>query len=222
MLLLRRGLDMLAYWLGKEGLSSAFMLRTLLWINGLGTIYGFYWYWSQLEYTVANHPFWMVLLVPDSPTASLFFTAALWWLYKEPERRLSTPATLAVRGFVEAFAVATSFKYGVWAVAMIVAAAMQGNPVDWQDYMLSISHIGMAVEALLFAGFFRFGMGALASVAVWTLFNDVADYRFGIFPGLPSVLHDDLSFIRMFTIMLSLVSLGLAWSFSRLFRKSRV
>ncbi|MDF2924407.1 MAG: hypothetical protein K0R57_3321 [Paenibacillaceae bacterium] len=222
MLLLRRGVDLFSFWFGRKGLMTSFMLRTLFWVNALGTVYGFYWYWGQLEYTVAQHPLWMTVLVPDSPTASLFFTAAIWWLYKDPEHRLGGPGIRSVRSFIEAFAVVTSFKYGIWAVAMIFAGAAQGNPVDWQDYMLTASHLGMAAEALLYASLFRIGLKPLAVVACWTIFNDFADYGFGIYPGLPRVLGDDLIIIQIFTILLSLVSLGIAWRLSGLFRRSKV
>lgn len=220
--MLRRNLDMLAFWFGKKWLTSAFMLKTLIWVNALGTVYGYYWYWGQLMDTVDTHPLWMVILVPDSPTASLFFTAALFWLYKQPERRLSNPNTLVLRSFVEAFAVVTSVKYGIWAVSMILAAAAQGDGMVWQDYMLTASHIGMAVEALLYARFFRFSLGALAAVGCWTLYNDLADYGFDIYPYLPNVLENHLSTIQIFTIALSFFSLCAAWAFARIFRRTRV
>lgn len=190
------------------------MLTALLIVNGLGTIYGFYWYWDQLVYTVDHHPLWMSFLVPDSPTASLFFTAAILWLYVQRERRLSGPNTLVIRAFVEAFAVVTSVKYGIWAVVMIFAGAAQGSSLDWQNYMLVASHVGMAVQALLYSRFFRYGAGALAAVAAWTLFNDVADYGFNIHPFLPSVLDAHMDTIRTFTVVLSLFSLAAAWAFA--------
>lgn len=201
---------------------SRFMLQALLWVNIFGTIYGFYWYWGQLEFTVSNHPLWMAFLVPDSPTASLFFTIALWWFYVQPERRLSNPNTLVIRSFIEALAVVTSVKYGVWAVAVILVAAVQGDPPVWQQYMLIVSHLGMAVEALLYAGFFRYGLGALAAVACWTIYNDFADYQFGIFPGLPNVLLDDLKPIQVFTTLLSCASLCLAWLVSKRSYRTKV
>lgn len=222
MLLLRRFWNQVLFWLSPEGLRSSFMLSALLWINALGTVYGYYWYGSQIELTLATHPIWRVLLVPDSPTASLFFTAAIWWLYKQPERRLSAPGTQWLRSLVEAFAVVTSFKYGIWAVAIIVMGAVQGDAVTWQDYMLSGSHLGMAVEALLYVRFFRIGYGTLSVVAAWTLFNDYADYSYGIYPWLPGELEDDLGAIRSFTVILSLISLCIALAASRLGRKVRV
>ncbi|MFM9326932.1 DUF1405 domain-containing protein [Paenibacillus mesotrionivorans] len=197
--------------MGEKGLLSPFMLKSLFWINALGTVYGYYWYWGQLQEVWDTKPAWMVLLVPDSPTASLFFTLAIGWLWLAPERRLSNPNTLIIRSFVEVFAVVTSFKYGIWAVAMIFGGQAQGDILNWQHYMLVASHLGMAAEALLYARFFRVRPGTLAAVAFWTLYNDLADYRFGIYPYLPNVLDDDLTVIQAFTMLLSVTGLCLAW-----------
>lgn len=209
--LLQAGWKKLSYFWSREGLASPFMLTCLLWINLLGTIYGYYWYGDQLALTVQEQPLWLVPFVPDSPTASLFFTAAIWWLYKVPERNRSGRGVRFIRGFVEAFALVTSVKYGVWAVSIIAAGAYQGNMLGWQDYMLSASHLGMAAEALLYVGFYRVGKGALALVAAWTLFNDYADYHYGIYPWLPQQLWDDLGAVQAYTVGLSLVCLILAW-----------
>jgi uncharacterized membrane protein YpjA len=220
--LLRRYWNGLAYWLTREGLSSPFMLITLLWVNLLGTVYGYYWYAGQLEDTIANHPLWRAFLVPDSPTASLFFTVSILWMYKQPDRRQLGVMGQGLRSLIEALAVVTSVKYGVWAVAMIFAGAAQGDPLTWQDWMLSASHLGMAAEALLYIRFFRIGYGVLAATALWTLYNDFADYTFDIFPWLPGELYDDLNAVQWFTISLSIFSLLLAWAASRFTPKSTV
>ncbi len=44
-------------------------LWLLLFVNLLGTIYGYIWYLPQLR----NTPSQFLIFVPDSPTASLFF-----------------------------------------------------------------------------------------------------------------------------------------------------
>lgn len=208
----------------REGLTSPFMMLTLFWINVAGTIYGYYWYAEQLEDTVIHHPLWRAFLVPDSPTASLFFTLALWWLYKQPDRLRNRPGRLTglFRSLVETLAVVTSVKYGIWAVAMIFAGAAQGNALTWQDWMLSGSHLGMAAEALLYVRFFRIGYGALTTAAAWTLYNDYADYAYVIFPWLPGELYDDLGAVQGFTVLLSVCCLLLAWAVSRSHRKSAV
>ena len=87
-------------------LDRPWMLWSLFAVNLLGSIYGFYWYKEQLMMTAS----WLNLFVPDSPTASSAFTLVLL-LYALRRR---SP-------LIEAFAAVTLFKYGVWAVAVILA-----------------------------------------------------------------------------------------------------
>ncbi|TBL80003.1 DUF1405 domain-containing protein [Paenibacillus thalictri] len=201
------------------------MLWGLFWVNFLGTIYGYMWYGDQLAYTLDNNPEWMLPFVPDSPTASLFFTAVIGFLLFDNRRRYSygtqKKTVHPVRAFIEAFALVTSFKYGIWAVTMIFAAAAKGDVTTWKDWMLVVSHLGMAVEALLYVSFYRFGYGALAVVALWALGNDYMDYGQGVFPWLPQRLLDDLRTICKFTVIMSIVSLGIALV-SIIWRRNRV
>jgi uncharacterized membrane protein YpjA len=201
------------------------MLHSLFWINFLGTIYGFYWYWGQLQDTVATKPLWMVILVPDSPTASLFFTLTLLYLLadsyagngKEGGRRADGP----LRRIIEGVAVVSSFKYGIWAVVMIVAADVQGTPAGWQDWLLSFSHLGMAAEALLFARFFRLTPSALFCGALWVFASDVVDYRYEVYPYLPDVLVREISWVQVFTYSLSVASIVMFAAISRFTRLRR-
>ncbi|MEW9698964.1 DUF1405 domain-containing protein [Paenibacillus sp. SI8] len=192
-------------WLNKK------MLWLLLICNLLGTIYGYEWYWNQMEYTLANYPTWYVWFVPDSPTASLFFTGTVAFLLADrsttrPRRKLYK----AVRGFVEAFALITSFKYGIWAVAMIWSGAWQGVPVGWDGWMLTASHLAMAVEVLIFARWYAYKVPAVILVAIWTFWNDYMDYGRGVFPSLSDALLDDLGIIQWFTVGLSIVGIIIA------------
>lgn len=195
-------------------LSQRWFLWSLYWINLLGTLYGYIWYGKQIVYTVSTMPLWLLPFVPDSPTASLFFTAALSFLIRDQARQGKPPMnrygqSSELRGFVEAFAAVTSVKYGIWAVAMIAAGGWQGNPLGWKDWMLVGSHLGMAAEAFLFVQFFGFRLIQFGLVAFWTLLNDVMDYHFyQVYPWLPDVLQDDLGSIEWFTIALSLLSLA--------------
>lgn len=197
-----------------HGFEKLFKHRGVIWllfiVNFLGTIYGYIWYGNQLEYTVAHHPLWLLPFVPDSPTASLFFTAALLLMLYPPK---SLQGTL-VRELIEALAVLTSVKYGIWAVSIIFAGGYQGDTVSWTDWMLVASHTGMAVEALIYARFFAFRR-MLPVALLWTLANDMVDYSAGIYPWLPSVLKDDVASVQYFTIALTLLSAAAAWVFSR-------
>ena len=56
--------------LGKVILYNKSFMWLLFFVNLLGTIYGYIWYESQLSTTEPK----FLLFVPDSPTASLFFT----------------------------------------------------------------------------------------------------------------------------------------------------
>ena len=196
---------MLGKW-SEKILKNRGFLWLLFTVNFLGTIYGYIWYGNQLEFTAANYPLWLLPLVPDSPTASLFFTIALLLLLYPPKSITGT----TFRGLIEALAVITSVKYGIWAVSMIVAGGYQGDDISWKDWMLMISHTGMAVEVLLYARFFYYRK-MLPLALLWTLFNDTVDYSYGVYPWLPSVLEDDVDKVQMFTFGLTLFSAVVSW-----------
>ncbi|WP_125666137.1 DUF1405 domain-containing protein [Paenibacillus baekrokdamisoli] len=193
------------------------MLIVLFLVNALGTVYGYIWYWDQMQYTLDHHPLWRVVFVPDSPTASLFFTLSLLYLLF-PQFTKSSSVLRLLRPIIEALAVVTSLKYGIWAVTMILAGAAQGDHLVWEHYMLIVSHLGMAIEGLLFVRFMVFGRLAAFFALLWLLLNDTVDYTFGVYPWLSDVLEDDLNAIQTFTIGLSVFSLLVTW-FTLQFRK---
>jgi uncharacterized membrane protein YpjA len=178
-----------------ELLRQSWFLWLLIAVNFLGSIYGFYWYSLQLELT---SPGWLKLFVPDSPTGSLLFTFFLL-------------ALVSARSFphLEAFACVTNFKYGVWAVVVIVSGWFMGQESRPTDYMLMFSHAGMAVESLLYYRFYTFKWQHLLLVAVWTVSNDILDYTLDIHPWLPAPLNPYEWGIGIFTFLLSIFSLAL-------------
>src|SRR5690625_2323969 len=100
-------------------------LIILLIVNFFGTIYGYVWYKSQLAIT----PTIFLIFVPDSPTASLFFTIfLLFFIFGK-----SVP-------YIEALALTSLFKYGVWAVAMNLLTLVVEGSLSWEGYMLMASH----------------------------------------------------------------------------------
>lgn|SRR5690625_817257 len=188
--------------------------RTMLWVlfvvNAFGTIYGFMWYGNQLQYTFNTMEPWLVLFVPDSPTASLFFTFALLillWTRSSDGTQKKRPS--GVMRWMEAMAAVTLVKYGIWAVVMIFAGEIRGNELQWQDWMLVCSHLGMALQAVLYTRFFSFGFGSLVLVTIWTISNDLIDYQFHVFPWLPKELAGDMHWIPWFTFFLGLGSIAL-------------
>ncbi|MDQ0088073.1 putative membrane protein YpjA [Paenibacillus anaericanus] len=197
----------LSYFWSRAFLSTRFMLWLFFISNLLGTVYGYIWYGGQLRETWMNQPHWLIVFVPDSPTASLFFTLALLFLL--------FPGPLAkfgkIRTLIEALAVVTSVKYGVWAVSMIFAGAHQGGDLVWQDWMLVASHLAMAVETLLFVRMFKFGTLMILSATCWTLLNDLVDYTYDVYPWLPQTLYDDVNTIKLFTVLLTVASAVVTW-----------
>ncbi|PDO11678.1 MAG: hypothetical protein BLM47_00745 [Candidatus Reconcilbacillus cellulovorans] len=187
------------------------VLAAILVVQAAGTAYGYWWYKNQMIETVGRLRLGLLLpFVPDSPTASLFFAAAAGMLFWERVRGLRFPLVAPARGFIEAYAVIASFKYGLWAVVLIVEGARQGDPLTPEHVMLIVSHLAMVLEACVYAAFFTYSNRAALVAGVCLFLNDAVDYGLGLYPWLPDVLTDDLRAIAMFTIALSAVSLAVA------------
>ena len=172
--------------------------KTFMWllfiVNLFGTIYGYYWYEGQLSQTEAK----FLLFVPDSPTASLFFTIALFaWLFKKNWK------------LIEALALITLVKYGLWAVVMNIWIYVENDYLGWMGWMLVASHFAMAIQAILYIPYYRFTWIHIFIAAVWTLHNDVIDYVFDQMPVYSS-LYKYADQIGYFTFWLSIACISLA------------
>ncbi|WP_337020365.1 DUF1405 domain-containing protein [Oceanobacillus massiliensis] len=170
-------------------------LFCLLLINFFGTLYGYYWYKGQLAVT----PDIFLVFVPDSPTASLFFTIfLLFFLFGK-----NIP-------YIEALAIITLFKYGTWAVVMNLLTLIVEGSIGWQGYMLIASHAGMAIQGILYAPFYKIKLRHIAFAAVWTLHNDIIDYVFAMMPAYSS-LDKYMNEIGYFTFWLSIISIFISY-----------
>lgn len=188
-------------WFRQVLLHNRTFLLALFVVNVLGTIYGYIWYWDQIVFTVEKMSPWLVLFVPDSPTASLWFTVSLGLLLFAPGTAKSYGT-----GLIAVLGAVSSVKYGVWAVAMNAAVAYQGDTLVWQEWMLIVSHLGMAVESLLLIGRFRIWPAHLLFAAMLLFLNDWLDYHAGIYPWLRDILLDNLGAIEAFTWTMTVVS----------------
>lgn len=174
-------------------------LMFLLAVNVAGTVYGYYWYKSQL---LDTPPLFMAF-VPDSPTASLFFVFVLIAFLKGKNWPL-----------FEALAVITLIKYGIWAVVMNILTLNVIGYLPWQGYMLIASHGAMAVQAVLYASFYKMSLWHVLVAALWTLHNDVIDYVFFHYPKYPG-LEAYVKEIGYFTFWLSIFSIIVALCISK-------
>jgi uncharacterized membrane protein YpjA len=170
-------------------------IALLLIINVLGTIYGYYWYGYQLEETPAI----FLIFVPDSPTASLFFCFVLVGFLLKKNWPL-----------IEALAIITLVKYGIWAVVMNLLTLFVTGELHWTGYMLMISHLAMAIEGIMYAPYYRFKWIHIVIAAVWTLHNDVIDYLFLMYPHY-TIIGNYLPEIGYFTFWLSIACIGIAY-----------
>ncbi|TFJ93879.1 DUF1405 domain-containing protein [Lentibacillus salicampi] len=179
----------------KYLLLDKWFLFLLFIINLLGTVYGFFWY----RYQLFDTPDIFLLFVPDSPTASLFFTIVLlFFLFKK-----NAP-------YIEALAMITLFKYGIWAVVMNLLTLIVEGSLGGIGYMLMFSHGAMAIQGLLYAPFYAIKLRHIVLAAIWTLHNDVIDYVFGQMPVYSS-LTEYMDEIGYFTFWLSMLSIGIAY-----------
>lgn len=171
------------------------VLIILFLVNLFGTIYGFMWYESQLLIT----PTIFLPFVPDSPTASLFFTIfLLFFIFKK-----NIP-------YIEALALTSLFKYGIWAVLMNIFTLIVDGAIGWQGYMLIASHAAMAIQGVLYAPYYTIKLRHLVVASIWILHNDIIDYVFGMMP-IYSSLTDYMNQIGYFTFWLSIVTILVAY-----------
>lgn len=170
-------------------------LILLFLINLFGTIYGYMWYESQLAITEPR----FYIFVPDSPTASLFFTIALLgWLVGKHFK------------LMEVLAVVTLVKYGVWAVVMNLLTFYEQGELSPDGWMLVASHGLMAVQAVIYLQKYEYTRIHLFIAAIWTLHNDVIDYLFGQMP-IYHVINQYPDQIGYFTFWLSIICIAIAY-----------
>lgn len=176
------------------------LTAALLAVNLFGTGYGFYWYRDQLAATPVRY--WPV--VPDSPAATLLFTLFL-------------AAHLAGRRppYLSALAYLASIKYGLWTPAIMVHYWLTARAATFESVHLSLSHLGMALEALIFMRAAPPARLPVLAAAAWLLFNDYMDYARGFHPYLPVPGPGAVVFAGAAAVVLSLVALGIGLARAR-------
>ncbi|MGI9952185.1 DUF1405 domain-containing protein [Moorellaceae bacterium AZ2] len=144
-------------------------LKTLLVINLLGSLYGYYWYRGQLAAT----PWVWWVFTPDSPLSTSLFTLALALALKGKENPLLR--LLAAAGVI---------KYGLWAAVIISDYWLKGGPVEPLEVMLFLSHLGMGAEGYIFVRHWPANFRQVLLAGVWLGINDYVDYVLGRHPYL--------------------------------------
>lgn len=146
---------------------NRWFLILLLISNGLGTIYGYWWYRGQLSDT----EWYFLPFVPDSPTATLFLSILIVMILLGKKW-----------GLIDALAFTTLIKYGVWAVVMNLLTFIETGFISWVGLMLIASHGVMALQAILFLPHLEIRPIHFYITAIWLFHNDIIDYVYGQYP----------------------------------------
>lgn len=162
-------------------------------INALGSAYGFYWYHEQLAAT----PVYLWLFVADSPMASTLFTLALL-----------IRGSGALRRLFQVIAFTAAIKYGLWAIVIITQFWINYGTVGPIEVMLWASHLGMAVEGVIFLKTMQFGQVAAGVTLLWMLLNDLLDYCAGLHPYLFAPEQESLA-LAAALVLTALITAGL-------------
>ncbi|KKM10528.1 hypothetical protein SY88_12615 [Clostridiales bacterium PH28_bin88] len=144
-------------------------LAGLVIVNALGSVWGYIWYRNQFAAT----PWQVWPFVPDSPLSSTLMTMALFTLLVGRRNVL-----------FQLLAFTAVIKYGLWAVVLITDFWLAGGQQAVTEWMLWLSHLGMAAEGYLFLRHLPVRAWHVALVGGWMAFNDYVDYAWGLHPYL--------------------------------------
>lgn len=156
--------------------SARWFLSSLVLVNAAGTVWGVVWYWEQLKET----PWYFLPVVPDSPLHAMFFGIFIFWLLKGERFVQSWRAFIAWAG------VLGGIKYGFWTTVILSQyLLLPGTYATVEDWMLYLSHGGMALQGLVYMNRLPKAAMAAAVVIFWLALNDFCDYVFMTHPRLP-------------------------------------
>lgn len=130
---------------------------------------------------------------------------------------------------MEALASITIFKYGIWAIVIIIWGAwnteasiikmLMVDTLSWLDILLIFTHLIMAAQAIVFFRKYSYGFLSIFLVGIWIFFNDILDYALNIYPWLNESLYGDILSVAKFTLLLSGTTLLIFYLLSLLRRK---
>jgi len=93
---------------------------------------------------------------------------------------------------------------------MNLLTLIEMGSIGFVGWMLIGSHFAMAVQAILYIPFYKFGFGHIVIAAIWTLNNDVIDYVFGQMPIYSNIMQY-MPQIGYFTFWLSITCIALSY-----------
>ncbi|MCF8011230.1 MAG: DUF1405 domain-containing protein [Clostridiales bacterium] len=147
-------------------------------INFTGSIYGYWWYSTQL----AENAWYLWPLISDSPLSTTILAVSL--LLGLLERRIS---------LLTAIGLVTTIKYGAWAMVVLTHYWFISGDISLVEFGLWLGHLGMVMEGFIFMKNSRVGRFAAAGAVLWMIINDAVDYIFGLHPYLFAAGQEQLA-----------------------------
>lgn len=150
------------------------VISAIILTNLSGTLFGFYYYSHLLASTsVKLWPF-----IPDSPLATLMMAISLILYLRGRQSAL-----------IDLLAFIGNIKYGLWTPFVLIhmrEGFLYGTSTLMYVFLL-ISHLLMAVQALMVLEYSDFSLKHVVIVGAWFGLNDIIDYSYGIHAELPGV-----------------------------------
>lgn len=180
-------------------------LWALVGVNAGGTVWGILWYWEQLVRT----PWYFLPVVPDSPLSAAMFGIFILLLIDGREQEPGT-----VRQWIAWTGVLGCIKYGMWTTVILTQYFMtRGVQPGLQDWMLYLSHGGMALQGLVYGHRLPRRAVAASLAVLWLTVNDFFDYTFLVYPRLP--LPGQVAFAGWTNVCLTLLVAAFAFALFR-------
>ncbi len=186
--------------------STPWVVYTLLVVNLGGAVAGYiYWYGSD----ILASPFYLWPFVPDSPLSATLLPLAFLAFFRG--RRWELLGLMAATGCI---------KYGLWTDWYWFTNMLSGGRYTLEAIVLSLNHLGMALEGILLLPLLRPRLRHVLFVAAWYGLNDFIDYGMGRHPRIPN--PEDLGLITWFAVASTIVicAVWLIWVVRR--RRSTV
>jgi len=155
-------------------LKSTRILTTIILINLIGTLAGFYYYYDQLS----SSPVYLWPFIPDCPIYTMLAVVVLvtYLLKKKSVDLLSFIASIGLA------------KYGMWTVLVVLGFSPFYFSINSSMYgVLACVHVLMALEFILPLYIIKeIKKSYVITAFTWFFLNDFFDYYVGTHPPIPS------------------------------------
>src|SRR5699024_7269248 len=108
--------------------------------------------------------------------------------------------------YIEALALTTLIKYGIWAVVMNLLTLIVDGGLRWEGYMLIVSHAAMAIQGFLYAPYYKIQMRHLVLAGIVIFHDTIIDYVYRMMP-IHESLTEYMNVIPYFTFWLSVLTM---------------